>query len=361
MISIFKAIKIKKWIALSGAVIAIIGFVIGPNIIGAQQKPGFLIGNILVASNITSGDGDWHDPVNAVSGEKIEFSVLAQNMVPNTTVKNVRISARCHENPVRQPKASVLIRADNADTVTDTATVNLTDGKKQGLTYLPGHVRVFSKSCPNGCSGSDTVATGSLGVGNLGSGEAVQVAFKCLVTNNVTPTPTATPTKTPTPTATPTPTPTATPIATPTPTEVPTLTPTPPQENVVQCPEGFVKTISGSNIICIQQVQSQNQTQNVVQEVNASGGSATTGDVLVNVTSTGGTSASTTSVQPLVLSAATGPSDVSELPKTGLPLAAWALTGLLPAGIGIRKFSSRGEKDSKEGANYIWQWRQFRI
>lgn len=50
-------------------------------------------------------------------------------------------------------------------------------------------------------------------------------------------------------------------------------------------------------------------------------------------------------------------SDAKELPKTGLPLGAWALIGLVPAGIGLRKFRSISPKGNI--ARFLWEKRQF--
>ena len=51
---------------------------------------------------------------------------------------------------------------------------------------------------------------------------------------------------------------------------------------------------------------------------------------------------------------------VEQLPRTGLPLAAWSVVGLLPVGFRLRKFASSNEnEDEKETANYIWQVREF--
>lgn len=165
-------------------------------------------------------------------------------------------------------------------------------------------------------------------------------------TGTLTPTPTATVT----PTATPTPTGTLTPTMTPTvtPTRAPTATPI-PQGNVVECPSGFVKTISGSNIICLQQVQNQNQSQSSNSTSNAS-----TGTISVNVT--GGSTTQTTTTGAVEVKGVS--TSVSQLPKTGLPIAAWALSGLLPAGLGFRRFG-RGKEGSKDHAQYIWQKREF--
>lgn len=50
---------------------------------------------------------------------------------------------------------------------------------------------------------------------------------------------------------------------------------------------------------------------------------------------------------------------VTQLPKTGLPLLAWPLVSLLPAGFGLRRFT-RSNKNSAESALYMSQKREFR-
>lgn len=49
---------------------------------------------------------------------------------------------------------------------------------------------------------------------------------------------------------------------------------------------------------------------------------------------------------------------VEQLPRTGLPLAAWSVVGLLPVGFRLRKFAS-SNKGENDHANYIWQIREF--
>lgn len=146
-------------------------------------------------------------------------------------------------------------------------------------------------------------------------------------------------------------------VPTPTPTDVPSITPTPTDvpNNNVQCPSGFVRTISGSNIICIQQVQNQEQNQSVTQVVNTQGGNASTGEVRVIVENP---AAGGEVLGDTIVTEGKTPVIVESLPKTGLPIAAWALSGFLPAGFGIRRFA-KGLKDNKDTASFIWSLRQF--
>lgn len=67
--------------------------------------------------------------------------------------------------------------------------------------------------------------------------------------------------------------------------------------------------------------------------------------------------------QPVVqpVATATSSADVKELPKTGLPFAAWTLGGLIPAGWGLLKFK-KGNKEiltTQDNPNHIWEKRQF--
>lgn len=168
----------------------------------------------------------------------------------------------------------------------------------------------------------------------------------CVVpTATATPTfiPTATPTQQPTATPTQRPTATATPTSTgtltPTPTRVVTLTPTPtvPVGNAVvvadlRCPNGTsFGGIRGSNVICVQQTQNQNQT--VTNTARANTG-------------------------PISITLASAKETIEELPKTGLPMAAWFLPALLPLGLKLRRFGGL-DKIGENVSSYLWQKREF--
>jgi hypothetical protein len=180
--------------------------------------------------------------------------------------------------------------------------------------------------------------------------------------------------------------PVTSPSPSPTPTPKPSVTPTPkpsasPSPSTVQCPTGKISKVVDSVIVCVAQnqeqtqtqIQNNNQNQNVNQNVNATGGSSSSSSSSsssVNVTVNNPTpspSASTTTVvlasntstvyqsQPQVVTQVKG--DVKELPKTGLPLAALALGGLLPAGFGIKRFAKKSAEETT--ANSIWTEKQL--
>ncbi|OGE17602.1 hypothetical protein A2858_02620 [Candidatus Daviesbacteria bacterium RIFCSPHIGHO2_01_FULL_36_37] len=156
----------------------------------------------------------------------------------------------------------------------------------------------------------------------------------CLSTPTPTPVPTPTPSPTPSATPTPTPTPSVSPSATP----APTATPVPGQQQHQE------------------QTQNNNQTVNVENNINNTGGSNTIVEKVVKVQ---GASTVVEKVEekggtPEVVSKA--PVETKELPKTGLPLAAAGLAGLLPVGLRLRKF---GQNDEKVSANSLWTEREL--
>jgi hypothetical protein len=307
----------KKNFALAIASMTILGTTLFPNFALADSTAVFLSGDIMTAGNRTTRIIDWGDPVDAKPGEVIEFRIVAQNTAPNSVARNVVVKASLPSTPATTLKASGTITADNAATVSDTVTVNVTGGEQQAFAYIPGHVRVFSKSCPSGCNMPDNILTSGIKVDDIAWGEGAQVLFKAYVTNTPPTTPTVTPTVVPTV----------------------TVTPTPVPQNNLQCPAGFVGAISGSTIICVQQSQQQSQT--------ATGGS-------VNVTMTNPTPIQSGPTPAPVQTV----SNVSSLPKTGLPLAAWAMSGLLPAGLGIKRFGKRSS-ESRNIGQYLWQEREY--
>lgn len=162
-------------------------------------------------------------------------------------------------------------------------------------------------------------------------------------------------TPTPTPTSTPTPTPTNAPTLTPTPTVIPTAVPT--ISNQVSCPSGYVQSLSGSMIVCVQQVQTQTQTQTQTAQGGSAYANAYTAPVTVNLA--GQPVAQTPQIvyyqQPQIVQASY---DVKTLPKTGLPVLAWGLSGLLPVGLGFRKFGS-ADKGIANVGKYLWEKREF--
>lgn len=142
-------------------------------------------------------------------------------------------------------------------------------------------------------------------------------------------------------------------------------------QETVQCPMGKVQKVVDSTIICVAQEQNQNQTQtqnnnqnqNVEQNVVATGGNSSSNSSSSSHTNVTINNPVTTKEvvkevyvsTPKVVSQVKG--KVSELPKTGLPLVALALGGLMPAGFGLKRFGKK--RNEEETANSIWTERQL--
>ncbi len=50
-----------------------------------------------------------------------------------------------------------------------------------------------------------------------------------------------------------------------------------------------------------------------------------------------------------------------ELPKTGLPLLAWAAGAFIPAGLGLKRFGRGISFDMESNANFLWEERQYKV
>ena len=316
-------------------------------------------GNSFLVSN--TNNPAWTDPVDASVGDIVEFHLEIDNTGAETANNvNVRVEFPTNISGGSPLVTTIRTTADNAAEMVDTATVNVPNtSTTKSLVYFPGHA-VLIKHPGNVTTQFEAIAGGgAVSIGNLDPGGNVfaEVLFKAQVVEIAVPTETPTPTPTgtvaPTPTNTPTPTPTGTVTPTPTPTLVAAA------GNVISCPAGFVSVVSGSNIICMQQVQ--NQTQNTTSTSNASTGA-------INITASGGSATSnntntvTQTAPPVAQKVAAAPvtvvPQVTQLPKTGLPLAAWILSGLIPGGFGVRRLGGRGEGKGGD-ARYIWQKREF--
>ncbi len=319
----------------------------------AYANTTFQGGNFYLDSNTNSPA--WVDPVTANVGDIIEFHMEIDNTGAETA-QYVKVQATFPANVSgTQLVSTATVTADNASSMTDTATINVNSssipsGATISLVYFPGHATLITHP-GNVTSSIEQIGTGgvtSIGSLNAGSNVFAEVLFKAQIVANVSPTetPTPTPTITVTPTVTVTPTPTGT-IA---------PTPTTGQGNVVSCPEGFVSVVSGSNIICMQQVN--NQSVNVTNNNNNTNNNSATGGSSNNTNNITVKAAAAAAAAPTPAPVASSVPAVTQLPRTGLPMGAWLLSGLLPGGLGIRRLTKRGQGNS-DSATYIWQKRDF--
>lgn len=196
----------------------------------------------------------------------------------------------------------------------------------------------------------------------------------------------------PSPSSTPTPSPSVSPSETPYPSMSPSASP-----SSAPCPGGYVQKMVDSMTVCVSQDQSQNQSQtqnnnqnqNVNQNVNATGGSSSSssssdndtyikisnydrpipnsspwpqwwkhsdGKVLGYATTAVYNPQADANYIPRVVGS--GPTSITELPRTGLPLLALGLAGAFPGGLIIKRLTKKQEE--KESASDIWNNKQLK-
>lgn len=151
---------------------------------GAQTTDAaFRGGNIFDGGNRTTKVAAWEDPISASPGDIVEFRVTVQNVAP-VEMKNVNVKVSLPGSASNPIKPVATATADNAATVSDTATVNVVGGSSQSLTYLAGHAEMCKGTT---CSSvADTIHTSGISLGNLAaSGGSAQVSFKAQVTSVV--------------------------------------------------------------------------------------------------------------------------------------------------------------------------------
>jgi hypothetical protein len=164
--------------------ISIIGVVVS-SITYSIPVPGcFRTGDLLVASDRTVSNTDWYDPVNAYPGDVIEFNMWVESACPNAVARNVIVLSILPTNTMNPLIAYAYIFSDNAGAIHDTAVVDIV-GTPQAFEYIPGSVWVVSPACPSGCTGSDSVNSNGVNIGDLQFGEHAEVRWLAYVTNYV--------------------------------------------------------------------------------------------------------------------------------------------------------------------------------
>ena len=190
-------------------------------VVAPEETTEFEEGDIFLGANVTTGEDDWHDPVSASMGNIIEYKFRIVN-IGGHYANNVKVRVELpwdSQQPSMQLVTKATATAENADSLVDTMTVNLT-GQPSFMWPLDGHYTIigvteglYAYNCPNGCDLNNQFLWEPLPIGNMEPGSSVEVLFKASVFNIASPSPTPTPT--PTPTATPGPTATPTPTGTP--------------------------------------------------------------------------------------------------------------------------------------------------
>jgi hypothetical protein len=98
-----------------------------------------LAGSLGVA-NVTDGDMEYKSAVNASDDQVVKFQVTYRNTEAAKSGKdaaNVKVKVALPTDAGKAQKVTATISADNSNTVTTNATVNLSDDKAS-LQYIPG-------------------------------------------------------------------------------------------------------------------------------------------------------------------------------------------------------------------------------
>jgi uncharacterized repeat protein (TIGR01451 family)/fimbrial isopeptide formation D2 family protein len=153
--------------------LAIAGFFAGGALTATASGPQFNnLPNDYPTLQVAKHGQQWSGSTTAQVGETVNLFVWAHNTVPGTTAVNTRVRVNLPTQMANTHVPSASVSADNAQTVTGTATINV--GTTSRLAYLPGTARLYRNvggtmqevQWPAGVNPNDVV-TGGVRIGNL--------------------------------------------------------------------------------------------------------------------------------------------------------------------------------------------------
>src|SRR5258708_6173660 len=115
----------------------------------STNQPVFRSRNIFDGGDRTTRLVDWQDPIPANPGDTIEFRTTVIND-GTVNLNNVMVRAELPSDLSLSLIPRSFVSGDGAQTVSDTATVNISGTQPQLLIYLPGHARKIGPGCPGG-------------------------------------------------------------------------------------------------------------------------------------------------------------------------------------------------------------------
>jgi uncharacterized repeat protein (TIGR01451 family) len=129
---------------------------------------------VLRGMNLTQNQQDWSDPVTGNPGDEFRGLVWIHNGVPDTTAHDatVKVSIPSHTTN-RTAVVSSTISASDANTLSDTLNVNLTEDSD--ISFIPGSVKLFKLDAnnntveipfPNG-NGDSVVSANGVNIGDI--------------------------------------------------------------------------------------------------------------------------------------------------------------------------------------------------
>ena len=201
-------IKLIKKIWKTGLISLVVGvMVLGGlflNLRGASATgtPNLTINHLVTGPSSSS----WSDSVTLNTGDTVHFYAEIHNTVVGTTANGVVISASLPSGTFTNGTSTATVRAENANTASDSVSVNINGGGR--LELLPGTTRLTWDVDGDGnkeynntfIAGSPTEGSGILLGDQKGCNEfIIQVGWSAKVVGEEQPSPTPTPTPTPTP------------------------------------------------------------------------------------------------------------------------------------------------------------------
>lgn len=132
-------------------------------------------GNILEGRNVTTGESDFHDPVNASADQHVKMLVRVVNQ-GSEDAQNTKVKFDLSNGIA----PSVQISADNAGTQSDGLT--LSPGGAS-LELVSGSGKKFGPGCDSGCAVGDEIASGGVSLGTVAPSEtsSFQVGIEFVV------------------------------------------------------------------------------------------------------------------------------------------------------------------------------------
>lgn len=172
--TVIKTVKnfAKKTLALAG-ILGLALSVLLPSISAQASGPHFATEKELFRGmNLESKQDDWMDPVSGRAGDSFSGLVYIHNNEPDTVADNTIVKIVIPPHTVNKSAVlSATVSAQNANTLSDTLTVNLNEDA--GVQYIPGSAKLFKVvdekpvQIPFPHGNGDNVVAGGVKIGDI--------------------------------------------------------------------------------------------------------------------------------------------------------------------------------------------------
>lgn len=142
MVLSFLKQKIKNILAIAG-VFVVLGQMVLPMSAKAGFSPEFMTEKkLLRGANLTENQQNWTDSVSGKPGDEFRGLIYIHNGVPETTAHNTTVKVTIPTHTTNKTAVvSATVSASDANTLSDTLNVNLTEDTD--ITFEPGTVKLF--------------------------------------------------------------------------------------------------------------------------------------------------------------------------------------------------------------------------